>query len=117
MQPQRQSCESGGSFRNSSSPSLISSLFLLQKISFTGGRTEGEGEINLNVLLCLSPAGSIIRCMRRLEEVLRQMCSAAKAIGNTELENKFAEGENIQNLLHLSMCEEETNTWVPQLGC
>lgn len=31
--------------------------------------------------------------MRRLEEVLRQMCSAAKAIGNTELENKFAEGE------------------------
>ncbi|XP_070845850.1 exosome RNA helicase MTR4 [Chaetodon trifascialis] len=36
--------------------------------------------------------GSIIRCMRRLEEVLRQMCSAAKAIGNTELENKFAEG-------------------------
>lgn len=32
--------------------------------------------------------------MRRLEEVLRQMCSAAKAIGNTELENKFAEGEN-----------------------
>ncbi|KAG7271542.1 hypothetical protein CRUP_004005 [Coryphaenoides rupestris] len=34
----------------------------------------------------------IIRCMRRLEEVLRQMCSAAKAIGNTELENKFAEG-------------------------
>lgn len=37
--------------------------------------------------------GSIIRCMRRLEEVLRQMCSAAKAIGNTELENKFAEGK------------------------
>ncbi|XP_063334375.1 exosome RNA helicase MTR4 [Pelmatolapia mariae] len=36
--------------------------------------------------------GSIIRCMRRLEEVLRQMCSASKAIGNTELENKFAEG-------------------------
>lgn len=31
--------------------------------------------------------------MRRLEEVLRQMCSAAKAIGNTELENKFAEGD------------------------
>jgi hypothetical protein len=37
--------------------------------------------------------GSIIRCMRRLEEMLRQMCSAAKAIGNTELETKFAEGE------------------------
>ena len=37
-------------------------------------------------------AGSIIRCMRRLEEALRQMVQAAKAIGNTELENKFAEG-------------------------
>lgn len=31
--------------------------------------------------------------MRRLEELLRQMCQAAKAIGNTELENKFAEGQ------------------------
>jgi len=38
--------------------------------------------------------GSIIRCMRRLEELLRQLCSAAKAIGNSELENKFAEGIN-----------------------
>ncbi|CAH1772734.1 unnamed protein product [Owenia fusiformis] len=36
--------------------------------------------------------GSIIRCMRRLEETLRQMCQAAKAIGNTDLENKFSEG-------------------------
>ena len=35
--------------------------------------------------------GSIIRAMRRLEELLRQMCGAAKVIGNTELENKFAE--------------------------
>ena len=38
-------------------------------------------------------SGSVIRCMRRLEELLRQMCQAAKAIGNTELENKFAQGE------------------------
>uniref|UniRef100_A0A3P9K9Q5 Exosome RNA helicase MTR4 n=1 Tax=Oryzias latipes TaxID=8090 RepID=A0A3P9K9Q5_ORYLA len=46
--------------------------------------------------------GSIIRCMRRLEEVLRQMCSAAKAIGNTELENKFAEGEkSSDNVAHM----------------
>ena len=30
--------------------------------------------------------------MRRLEELLREMGHAAKAIGNTELENKFAEG-------------------------
>ncbi len=37
--------------------------------------------------------GSVIRCMRRLEELMRQMCQASKAIGNTELENKFAEGE------------------------
>ena len=35
--------------------------------------------------------------MRRLEELLRQMCQAAKAIGNTELENKFAEGNNANN--------------------
>ena len=37
--------------------------------------------------------GSIIRCMRRFEELLRQMCQASKAIGNTELENNFAEGK------------------------
>lgn len=36
--------------------------------------------------------GSIIRCMRRLEEILRQMCQASKNIGNTDLENKFSEG-------------------------
>lgn len=35
--------------------------------------------------------GSIIRCMRRLEELLRQIIQAAKCIGNTELENKFSE--------------------------
>jgi len=29
--------------------------------------------------------------MRRLEEVLRQLCQAAKGIGNTDLENKFSE--------------------------
>ncbi len=38
--------------------------------------------------------GSIIRAIRRLEELLRQMCVAAKSIGNTELENKFSEGIN-----------------------
>lgn len=36
--------------------------------------------------------GSIIRCMRRLEELLRQMAQAAKSIGNVELETKFSEG-------------------------
>ncbi|KAI8922120.1 rRNA-processing arch domain-containing protein [Powellomyces hirtus] len=38
--------------------------------------------------------GSIIRSMRRLEELLRQLVAAAKSIGNTDLENKFAEGIN-----------------------
>jgi len=36
--------------------------------------------------------GSIIRAMRRLEELLRQLVAAAKTIGNTELENKVSEG-------------------------
>ena len=36
--------------------------------------------------------GNIIRCMKRLEELLRQMCQAAKSIGNSELECKFSEG-------------------------
>jgi len=36
--------------------------------------------------------GTIIRCMRRLEELLRQFASAARAIGNTELEAKFLKG-------------------------
>ena len=36
--------------------------------------------------------GSIIRTMRRLEELLRQLCQAAKTIGSTALEVKFAEG-------------------------
>jgi len=34
--------------------------------------------------------GSIIRCFRRLEEVLKEMCRAAKVVGNTEMENKFS---------------------------
>ncbi|XP_078737333.1 LOW QUALITY PROTEIN: exosome RNA helicase MTR4-like [Lampetra fluviatilis] len=36
--------------------------------------------------------GTVIRCLRRLEELLKQMCQAAKAIGNVELENKFSDG-------------------------
>jgi ATP-dependent RNA helicase DOB1 len=48
--------------------------------------------------------GSIIRCMRRLEEMLRQMCAAAKAIGNTELENKFAEGLGCWGGVFLCAC-------------
>lgn len=33
--------------------------------------------------------GSLIRAFRRLQELIRQMAMAAKAIGNTELEDKF----------------------------
>ena len=36
--------------------------------------------------------GSIVRAIRRLEELTRQMAAAAKQIGNTELETKFTEG-------------------------
>ena len=36
--------------------------------------------------------GNIIRHIRRLEELLRQMSCAAKAIGNMPLEAKFNEG-------------------------
>ncbi|KAI5181246.1 ATP-dependent RNA helicase DOB1 [Nematocida sp. AWRm80] len=34
--------------------------------------------------------GSVIRCFRRLEEVLKEMCRASKVIGNVEMENKFS---------------------------
>lgn len=51
--------------------------------------------------------GSIIRCMRRLEELLRQMCQAAKAIGNTELENKFAEGMYFAFTVHEAILKEK----------
>lgn len=34
--------------------------------------------------------GSIIRCFRRLEEVLKEMCRASKVIGNVDMENKFS---------------------------
>lgn len=36
--------------------------------------------------------GSIIRSLRRLDELLRQLASASAAIGNIELKNKFEEG-------------------------
>jgi ATP-dependent RNA helicase DOB1 len=36
--------------------------------------------------------GSIIRALRRLEELLRQYASAAKSVGNKDLEVKFTTG-------------------------
>ena len=35
--------------------------------------------------------GTIIRCLRRLAELLKQLASAAKSIGTTELYTKFEE--------------------------
>ena len=35
--------------------------------------------------------GNLIRVFRRLEELLRQMCQAAKVMGSTDLEKKFDE--------------------------
>lgn len=35
--------------------------------------------------------GSLIRAIRRLEEVLQQLIQAAKSVGETELEAKFEE--------------------------
>lgn len=37
-------------------------------------------------------AGSVIRCLRRLDELLKQMHSAAKVAGNVDLEIKFTTG-------------------------
>eukprot|EP00871_Galdieria_phlegrea_P005458 jgi/Galph1/5913/GphlegSOOS_G4559.1 len=39
--------------------------------------------------------GSIIRCMRRLEELLRQLCAAAHSIGNQELEQLFGKVDDV----------------------
>lgn len=36
--------------------------------------------------------GSIIRCMRRLEELIRQMAQSARTMGNFDLETKFLNG-------------------------
>ena len=38
---------------------------------------------------CLCPQGSLVRAVRREEEVLRQMAAAATAIGAQELVDKF----------------------------
>lgn len=45
-----------------------------------------KGVLNSALILI---AGSIIRCLRRLEELLREMKNAAKAMGNMSTEEKF----------------------------
>eukprot|EP00898_Chlorokybus_atmophyticus_P007257 jgi/Chlat1/7532/Chrsp62S07029 len=42
--------------------------------------------------LCEVFEGSLIRALRRLEELLRQICAAARSIGETDLEAKFEDG-------------------------
>jgi len=49
----------------------------------------------MTFLINLGISGSIIRAMRRLEEILRQLIQASKSIGNTDLENKFSESVKI----------------------
>ena len=39
--------------------------------------------------------GTTIRTLRRLEELIRQLASAAKAIGNHELQHKFERGSEL----------------------
>ncbi|CAM9691715.1 unnamed protein product [Heterosigma akashiwo] len=39
--------------------------------------------------------GSIIRALRRLEELMRQLANAAHAIGSMQLKEKFQEGANL----------------------
>ena len=39
--------------------------------------------------------GTTIRTLRRLEELVRQLASAAKAVGNHELQSKFEEGSDL----------------------
>jgi len=39
--------------------------------------------------------GTTIRTLRRVEELVRQISVAAKAIGNTELQTKFEEGSEL----------------------
>jgi ATP-dependent RNA helicase DOB1 len=39
--------------------------------------------------------GTVIRAVRRLEELLRQLALAAKAIGNTDLSDKFEAGREL----------------------
>ena len=45
--------------------------------------------------LTQSYEGTTIRTLRRLAELVRQMTAAAKALGNQELEAKFAKGEEL----------------------
>ena len=39
--------------------------------------------------------GTTIRTLRRLEELVRQLACAAKAIGNHELQSKFEKGSDL----------------------
>ena len=39
--------------------------------------------------------GTTIRTLRRLEELVRQLSSAAKAVGNHELQLKFEQGSDL----------------------
>ena len=45
--------------------------------------------------LTMTFEGTTIRTLRRVEELVRQIAVAAKAIGNTELQTKFEKGSEL----------------------
>ena len=67
-------------------------LGIISVLGFKTSKGQSMIKFSKHITYQMSVTGSIIRCMRRLEELLREMCQASKNIGNTELENKFAEG-------------------------
>lgn len=61
----------------------------LMSITYRWAKGEKFGDIIQNTCIY---EGTVIRSMRRLEELLRQMACASKTIGNPALEAKFIEG-------------------------
>ncbi|VEL12037.1 unnamed protein product [Protopolystoma xenopodis] len=59
--------------------------------------------------------GDVIRCMRRLEELLRQMHDAAKVTGNAEMENKFLKAKATGCALKSVVQRLFRRVWAPLL--
>lgn len=56
---------------------------------------KGAKFIEVQKLAKCAYEGSTIRTLRRLEELVRQIGTAAKAIGNHELQSKFETGSEL----------------------
>lgn len=63
-------------------------FFRKRRVSCTGTTSSIVG-LSYRITSNFPRLGSIIRCLRRLEELLREMVNAAKAIGDAALEEKF----------------------------